>query len=72
MEAVRLSFPFDVTKLIHEYASDRVGVHPTAQIWDDEVNRFISESDLSSRVVWTKFDESGRVGTNTFVFWEAD
>ena len=39
MEAVRLTFPRDVTKLIHEYASDRIGVHPSANAWKEDVFR---------------------------------
>ncbi len=27
----------DIKTRIHEYASDRVGVHPTAQLWKDNV-----------------------------------
>ena len=40
MEAVRLLFPRDVTKLIRDYASDRIGVHPSANAWKEDVVRF--------------------------------
>ena len=39
MEAVRLTFPRDVTKLIRDYASDRIGVHPSANAWKEDVCR---------------------------------
>ena len=39
MEAVRLLFPRDITKLIHKYASDRIGVHPSANAWKEDVFR---------------------------------
>ena len=39
MEAVRLSFPRDVTKLIHDYASDCIGVHPSANAWKEDTFR---------------------------------
>ena len=38
MEAVRLRLPLDVQQRIRVYASDRVGVHPTAEAWDMEVD----------------------------------
>ena len=40
MEAVRLSLPRDVTKLIRDYVSDRIGVHPTANAWKEDVCRY--------------------------------
>ena len=56
MEAVRLGFPLDVTQLLHEFASDRVGVHPTASLWANEVERW----DLSDSLVeWCLLDEEG-------------
>ena len=33
MEAVRLGFSLDVLQVIRGYASDRVGIHPTAGLW---------------------------------------
>ena len=33
MNAVRLELPPDVTRVIREYTSDRVGIHPIAAIW---------------------------------------
>ena len=62
MEAIRLGFPPEVTSAIHEYASDRVGVHPTARMWDEHVD-WLVENDYASRVVWTIYDndEIGRI-----------
>ena len=39
MEAVRFLFPRDVTKLIRDYASDRIGVHPSANAWKEDTFR---------------------------------
>ncbi len=39
MEAVRLSFPRDVVQLIHAFASDRIGEHPSAKAWKEDVFR---------------------------------
>ena len=56
MEAVRLGFPLDVTQLLHEFASDRVGVHPTASLWANEVERW----DMSDSLVeWVLVDAEG-------------
>ena len=56
MEAVRLLFPRDVTKLIHDYASDRIGVHPSANAWKEDVCR--NEYGItmgSSTAVWVEW-----------------
>ena len=53
MEAVRLGFPLDVTQAIREYASDRVGVHPTAVAWHEGVLfRQTYRSNMDAEVVW--------------------
>ena len=41
MEAVRLKLPLETLRLIHEYSSDRVGVHPTATACGTEVDRWL-------------------------------
>ena len=60
MEAVRLGLPPEVTRKVQEYASDRIGIHPTARMWDEGVDRRIAEYHA---VVWTIFDndEIGRI-----------
>ena len=57
MEAVRLGLPLEVTRAIKAYASDRVGLHPTARIWDEVVDRIETESDFDRKVVWREVDD---------------
>ena len=72
MEAVRLSFPRDVTQLIHEFASDRVGVHPTASQWVDQVVRVDNDTWHMQETPWvewrvqTDWDELGCTISNHF------
>ena len=39
MEAVRTGLPRDVMKLVHDFASDRVEMHPLAELLDMDVDR---------------------------------
>ena len=41
MEAVRLKLPLETLRLIREYSSDRVGVHPTAKVCGTDVDRWL-------------------------------
>ena len=72
MEAVRLSFPRDVTQLIREFASDRVGVHPTASQWVNQVRRsdnprwHMQETPWVEWCVQTDWDELGCTISNHF------
>ena len=77
MEAVRLSFPRDVMQLIRGFASDKIGVHPAAELWDMEVDRVdvdgmmevsVGHASGSGRriVGWRLVDECGRVRV---VYW---
>ena len=59
MEAVRLGLPSEVLRNIRGYASDRVGVHPTAEVWDMEVDRQTWTSDVGSGVQWRYEVEEG-------------
>ena len=73
MEAVRLGFPLDVTKLLHEFASDRIGVHPTASMWANQVRRsdndtwwHVQELPWVEWYVQTDWDELGSTISNHF------
>ena len=35
-----MKLPLDAMRLIREYSSDRIGVHPTAEGWGMEVDRW--------------------------------
>ncbi len=59
MEAVRLGFPPEVTRMIQAYASDRGGIHPTAEVWDETVERF----DHGKRVRWIVYTPPRMVGS---------
>ena len=67
MEAVRLSFPRDVMHLIRAFASDKIGVHPAAELWDMEVDRVEAYCGSGRRIVaWRLVNEIGRVRV---VYW---
>ena len=61
MEAVRLAIPPDALRLVCEYCSDRVGVHPTAYAWDMEVDRNEWQADVGTGVEWRFEVSSGRM-----------
>ncbi len=78
MEAVRLAHPHDALRLVRAYASDRIGVHPTAEVWDMGVDRQTWTSDVGSGVEWRYEAEEGRMqvfrfadvlGCRPFSFW---
>ena len=61
MEAVRFSLPRDVQKLIRGFASDKVGVHPAAELWDMEVDRVDTAGHFGPIVAWRLVQEIGVV-----------
>ncbi len=69
MEAVRLALPPDAQRLVRTYSSDRVGLHPTADAWDMEVDRNEWQSDGGSGVEWRFEVPSGRIRT---MWWLVD
>ena len=69
MEAVRLTIPPDALRLVREYSSDRVGVHPTAVVWDEEVLRQTWTSDSGSGVEWLYETEGRRMRA---MYWLRD
>ena len=61
MEAVRLELPLETLRLIREYSSDRVGVHPTAEVWNMDVDRETCETITgTSKVEWRYKVADGR------------
>ena len=83
MEAVRLPLPLDALRLVRAFASDRVGLHATAEAWDMEVDRQTWSSDFGGGVEWRfeteegwrriywRPDASGGGENGTVVFWTA-
>ncbi len=69
MEAVRLGLQRGVTRVIREYASDRVGVHPTATAWDGFVDRrvLLCSRDACVGVTWV-FPTDGFYGTGVIYY----
>ena len=69
MEAVRLSLPRDVTKLIRDYVSDRIGMHPTANAWKEDVCR----NEYDGAVEWLMDIPNGvGNGHDRVEFWPCD
>ena len=64
MNAARLELPPDVTRVIREYTSDRVGIHPIAAIWKEEVVR----GEQGSQVEW-KIDIQNGEGNEILMEW---
>ena len=69
MEAVRLGFPPDVMQAIRGYASDRVGVHPTADMWGMNVIRFDYPPE---QVRWGYFIHTNVSFDELEVWWQGD
>ena len=70
MEAVRLKLPLETLRLIREYSSDRIGVHPTAEVWGKEVDRLTwTDDDGDATVEWQYEVEEGGM---RFMCWVID
>ena len=54
MEAVRLGFPKDVSALIHEFTSDKIGLHPIACCFKV----------VERNTCWSQHMKGGRRGRN--------
>ena len=53
--------PESLQKLIRGFASDKVGVHPAAELWDMEVDRLDTTGHFGPIVAWRLVQEAGVV-----------